>query len=123
MNHKAKVGRRGEELVCDWLLRHGHTILERNWRSSHLELDIVSRARDGIHFVEVKSRVAPLAASPQENVGGLKQHRVAKAAQHYLAMKGEQDTEAWLDVATVVFDGEDAIVEYMPNAYVPIYYG
>ena len=50
-----KIGRRGEDIVCDYLVDRGHTILERNWRWGHLEIDIISINNIGIHFVEVKS--------------------------------------------------------------------
>ena len=36
------VGRKGEEEACRYLMDRGHVIVERNWRSSHLETDIIS---------------------------------------------------------------------------------
>ena len=60
MNKKEELGRKGEEIVCKYLIDNGHTILERNWRCGHLEIDIISINKIGIHFVEVKSRVAPM---------------------------------------------------------------
>jgi len=124
MDERGKTGRKGEDIVCQYLTELGHTILDRNWRSGHLELDIVSLASDGLHFVEVKSRKAPVMAAPQENVGPVKQRRIATAASRYLALKDKrlpQDLDAWLDVAAVTFDSEGARVEYFPNAYTPMY--
>jgi putative endonuclease len=46
----------------------GHTILERNWRSGHLEIDIISFDKDGTHFVEVKTRSRSIQALSQEYV-------------------------------------------------------
>ena len=65
---KDNTGKKGEEIVCRWLTDHGHTILERNWRYGHLEIDIISYDRSGIHFVEVKSRKTPFEAEPQDCV-------------------------------------------------------
>ena len=58
MRGRGALGKHGEDDVCQFLIERGHTILDRNWRSGHLEIDIVTLAPDGIHFVEVKSRVA-----------------------------------------------------------------
>lgn len=124
MSSRAEIGRRGEDVVCQYLTEHGHTILERNWRTGHLEVDIISLDREGVHFVEVKSRVAPVMASPEENVRQEKQRRIAKAAGAYLRQKGSRlgDAEVWLDVAAVVFDGGTVNVEYFPAAYMPVFY-
>ena len=109
MSSRAEIGRRGEDVVCQYLTEHGHTILERNWRTGHLE---------------VKSRVAPVMASPEENVRQEKQRRIAKAAGAYLRQKGSRlgDAEVWLDVAAVVFEGGTVNVEYFPAAYMPVFY-
>ena len=56
---KSQIGRHGEDLVCRFLMESGHCILERNFRCGHLEIDIITLDRNGIHFVEVKTRRAP----------------------------------------------------------------
>ncbi len=122
MNAKGKIGRRGEETVCDFLLERGHTILERNWRCGHLEIDIISIDKNGIHFVEVKTRVAPLQAAPEESVDLRKKNLIAKAAMRYLKLKfAESDLEAFIDVAAVTFERGKTSLEYFENAYTPIY--
>lgn len=122
MNKKEGLGRRGEDLVCKYLIDNGHTILERNWRSGHLEIDIISLDKVGIHFVEVKSRVAPLQAAPEENVDRVKQRRVTKAAGRYLGHYfADEEIEALLDVAAVTFDGSKVYLDYFEGAYTPTY--
>lgn len=121
---RSRVGRMGEDVVCGYLIERGHSVIERNWRMGHLEIDIITLAPDGLHFVEVKSRTAPLTADPEDNVGWLKQKRVAEAAQGYLNSKDTSllsGLEVWLDVAAVVFDGSDTEITYYPAAYTPIY--
>ena len=121
-----KIGRMGEDLACDYLVRHGHTIVDRNWRGGHLEIDIVSLDTVGIHFVEVKSRVAPVSSSPEENVGYYKQRRIVAAATKYLhsekKMSQMRDREVFFDVFSVIFEGEKTEVNYFPQAYIPITY-
>lgn len=47
-NHRQSIGKQGEDIACNLLRSMGHTILERNWRSGHLEIDIISFDKDGI---------------------------------------------------------------------------
>ena len=119
-----KIGRMAEDLACEYLIRHGHTIVERNWRSGHLEVDIVSLDGAGIHFVEVKGRVAPVQAAPEENVGYLKQRRIVTAAKRYLHSKEKtlhfEQKEVFFDVFSVIFEGENVEVNWFPQAYIPI---
>lgn len=118
------AGRYGEDAACRYLEGLGHTVLERNWRGGHLELDIISQAPDGIHFVEVKTRVAPVSASPEENVGWTKQKRMVAAANKYLNGKGggQEFREVFFDVIAVTLDGGKTEIAYFPSAFVPIYY-
>ena len=119
------LGRRGEEAACGFLRERGQEIIERNCRRGHLETDIITVDGEGIHFVEVKSRTAPVTAAPQENVTPAKQKRLAAAALRYLnASKDERlarDMEVIFDVVSIVFEGGKTEIEYFPRAFVPIY--
>ena len=118
-SENTKVGRKGEDIACELLIKHGHTVIERNWRSGHLEIDIISLDGIGIHFVEVKTRRPPLQADPQECVNLAKQRRIAKAAQGWTAKKGYDGAECHFDIVSVVIDGENTCTEYYPDAYIP----
>ena len=123
-NYRQSLGKKGEEIACRFLESKGHTILERNFRSGHLEIDIISLNEEGMHFVEVKTRRKSIQAPPQENVGNLKQSRIAKAALRFLkTRKGLPygSHECFFDVAAVTFDGDRAKLEWFPQAYIPIY--
>ena len=115
------TGKAGEDEACRFLLNMGHTILERNWRCGHLEIDIISLDADGIHFVEVKSRVFPAEAPPEESVGAAKRGRIAAAASRWIRKHGTGDMEYAFDVVSVVFKGDGYAVEYFPRAFIPIY--
>ena len=118
------TGKKGEDVACDLLAGRGHTILERNHRVGHLEIDIVSVSADGIHFVEVKARRESIQAPPQDNVDHVKQRRIAAAAKGYLrSRKGLpfNGCECHFDVIAVIFKENTAQVDYFPDAYIPIY--
>ena len=118
---RRRLGDLGEDQACRHLEGMGHVVLERNWRWSHLEIDIITRDPEGLHFVEVKSRTAPVSAAPEENVTPLKQRRLVSAAHAYLDEKHPGDVEVFFDIVTVVFDGERTDIQYYKQAFIPIY--
>ena len=123
-NYRQSLGRKGEELTCEFLRKKGHTILERNWRSGHLEIDIISFNEEGIHFVEVKTRRKNIQAPPQENVGSIKQNRVVRAAKSFLNSRmglPYGNHECMFDVVAITFDGDSASLKWFPQAYIPIH--
>lgn len=120
--HSRTVGRGGEDLSCRYLVENGHVILDRNWRAGHLEIDIVSMDRDGIHFVEVKSRTLPMEAEPQDSVTPAKQKKLYEAARRYLAGRRRMlsgDRECHFDIIAVVFDRDRADLRFFPDAFIP----
>lgn len=58
--NKKEIGRYGENLVEDYLVKKGFKILFRNLRINHLEVDIVFRDenKDEIVFGEIKTRTS-----------------------------------------------------------------
>ena len=102
---KRAFGQLGEDKACAFLQAQGHRIVARNWRGSHLEVDIISEARDGLHFVEVNA---------------LKQRRISAAALKYLNETGS-DREVFFDVVSVTLSGDESTVNYFPQAWIPMY--
>ena len=123
-NYRRQLGKQGEDIACACLEGLGHQILERNWRSGHLEIDIISLGADGIHFVEVKARRLSIQAPPQDNVDRTKQANIVKAAGRYLRSgKGTPYgcMECMFDVVAVTFEGSEHKTEWFPQAYIPLY--
>ena len=54
MNRK-KFGQLGEEKVCDFLLKNGYLILQRNVRYGRNELDIIAIKQNIYFLIEVKN--------------------------------------------------------------------
>lgn len=123
-NKRQKLGQEGEDIACRFLTDKGHTIIERNWRSGHLEIDIISVSADGIHFVEVKTRRENIQAPPQENVNHAKQRRIIRAAGSFLRSgRGKEFgmADCQFDIIAVTFMEDKVQTEYIPQAYIPIY--
>lgn len=77
----------GEELAAAYLREKGYVILERDWHSSHRDIDIIAQQDDTIVFVEVKTRRNRDFADPVTAVNYQKQCNLLKAINHYLRYK------------------------------------
>ena len=117
----SRIGQAGEQMACDFLETQGHQILDRNWHTGHLELDIVTEAADGVHFVEVKARTAPVTTTILDQVNVVKQKRISAAAGQYMNKKHMEGKEIFFDIVSVLFDGQETVVRYFPQAWIPMY--
>lgn len=125
-DNRKTTGKRGEQEACRYLESLGHTIVERNWRHSHKEVDIISVSEGNIlHIVEVKSKTEPVVAEPELSVDRKKMQNLAAAARGYLHSAERiylpKELEVVFDVVSVVFSDRGARIEYFPQAYIPTY--
>lgn len=120
-----KIGRLGEDLVCRYLVNHGHIIVEKNAGYKAGEIDIVSK-KDGVyHFTEVKSKTVPDFSQesltrfrPEEKVNEHKQRQIRNAVEIYLS--AHKVGEFQINVASVFINTEDkqVKVEMLENVIV-----
>jgi putative endonuclease len=74
----------GENVAATYLLQNGYTILYRNWRFKHWEIDIIASKENKLHFVEVKTRTSKKFGNPEEGVNEKKMSSLKKGAEEYL---------------------------------------
>lgn len=105
-NQKATVGKTGEDVAVKFLEQNGYTVLERNYRSGHQEIDIIARDHEFLIFVEVKTRSCHIPESmsygrPARAVGSTKQKNTVLAAQSYLRQHPENTLQPRIDVIEI----------------------
>lgn len=91
MNEHSKqtIGKIGEDIAVDYLIKRGFTIVGRNVHVSHKEIDIIAEGADHLIFAEVKTRRQdPTAPSPfgrpVDAVDDKKKKHIYTAADIYL---------------------------------------
>jgi putative endonuclease len=102
VNAKDVLGRQGEQLAADFLRKAGLIVLDRNWRCSQGEIDIV--AADGATLVicEVKTRSGIRFGTPLEAVSRQKAWRQRRLAALWLRQQGALYDEIRIDVIGVL---------------------
>ena len=96
------MGKWGEDCAADYLQRNGYTIIDRDWKSGHRDIDIVAADTNGTTvFVEVKTRRNRLFGDPEEAVDYQKLQSLQSAMNHYIKYR-HINGEVRLDIITVV---------------------
>ena len=50
-----EIGKIGENITRTFLMKHGFTVSETNYRTKYGEIDIIARKDNKLRFIEVKS--------------------------------------------------------------------
>jgi putative endonuclease len=103
---KKELAKRGEELAAKILTDKGYEIIERNYRFSHGEIDIIAiDPKDGCTvFVEVKSRQNLEFGEPEYAITKNKQKQIRKLAGLYLYDKEIRELDCRFDVFAILFE-------------------
>jgi putative endonuclease len=92
----------GEEHAARYLASRGYRVLERNFRTSRGEVDIIAERKGTLCFVEVKARSSDEFGEPREAVTPWKQRRIRTAAAVYVSSREGRERLTRFDVVEVL---------------------
>src|SRR5260221_3111294 len=78
------AGKEAEGAVCEYLEAKGFIIVDRNFRTSRCEIDIIARHAACLYFVEVKYRASLRQGSGLEYITSNKQKQMRFAAEIWM---------------------------------------
>lgn len=84
------MGDFGEARACEFLIRHGFAIIERNYHTTFGEIDIIAKKGGDYYFIEVKTRRNFNLAS-DEAITFFKRRRMEKTVKIYCYRKNIAD--------------------------------
>jgi putative endonuclease len=92
----------GEERAVSFLVKSGHEILSRNYRSRYGEIDIVCQSNSGIIiFCEIKNYKKHAMVSPVEKVANGQINRLRRVGEIYLSRTKRSFSGARIDIILV----------------------
>ena len=119
MKTKQDKGKLGEEIAEKYLKSKGYQILEKNWRFSRYEIDIICREAEITVFVEIKTRMKTGYEVDVELVTKKQQNRIWKAAEAYM-IKNDYKKEVRFDVIRILIDAqEEPTITHYEDAFFP----
>ena len=111
-----ELGKKGEQLAVDFLLKSGYDIIERNYRFDKAEVDIIAQINDTLAIIEVKTRSTTDFGNPQDFVKPKQIKRLVKAVDAYVTVNG-LDVEVRFDIIAIVKESKNYNIEHLENAF------
>lgn len=109
-DNRAERGKRIEDAAAEHLRAAGLTVLERNFRARHGEIDIVAREGATVVVVEVRSKRAGAAVDASASITPAKGRHIAYAAQAWLLARRQTESPVRFDAVLVETDEEGDVL-------------
>ncbi|MBK9190664.1 MAG: YraN family protein [Crocinitomicaceae bacterium] len=119
MAYHIELGKAGERMAAEYLVKKGYEILHRNYSFKKSELDIVAKKDDVLIVVEVKTRNSDFMAGPEITVTKKKQKAIVKATNYYLEEHHLQ-TETQFDIISIILNSKEQTLEHIEDAFYPL---
>ena len=112
-----ELGKIGEEIAAQYLLKSGYKILRRNFYFDKAEIDIIAQKEDDtVVIVEVKTRNSSFFGDPQDFVTKNKIKLLVKAANEYI-VSNDLNVEVRFDIIAVLKNQKEEKLEHFENAF------
>ena len=111
-----ELGKIGEQLAVDFLLKNNYDIVELNYRFDKAEVDIIAKKDDILAIVEVKTRSTSDFGDPQDFVKPKQIKRLVKAVDEYVTVN-DLEVEVRFDIIAIVKEGKGFKIEHLENAF------
>ncbi|MCB0465667.1 MAG: YraN family protein [Aequorivita sp.] len=112
-----ELGKIGEEIAAQYLLRNGYNILCRNFFFEKAEIDIIAQKEEStVVIVEVKTRNSDFFGDPQSFVTPAKIKLLVKAANEYV-ISNELNVEVRFDIIAILKNQKEEKLDHFENAF------
>jgi len=111
-----ELGKKGENLAVDFLLKNNYDIIERNYRFEKAEVDIIAQKEDVLAVVEVKTRSTIDFGNPQDFVKPKQIKNLVKAIDAYVT-ENDLDIEVRFDIIAIIKVKNGFEIEHLENAF------
>jgi len=116
MNRKT-IGDQAEQRACQYLQRHGLTLLHRNFHCRGGEIDLIMQHGDSLVFIEVRYRRRTGFGHAAETVSRLKQGRIIRCAQFYINCHQCWGKAARFDVVAIEGERDQMRIDWITDAF------
>jgi len=111
-----ELGKLGEDMAFDFLVKAGYKICEKNWRFKKAEIDIIAQKGETLVCVEVKTRSTDFFGDPQDFVDAKKIKLLVTAMNEYVESK-DLDVDVRFDVVAIIHNKYKTNLEHFEDAF------
>ncbi len=110
------LGKKGEAIALDYLLKKGYKILETNWQFGHAEIDILAIKNQILTVIEVKTRTTDKYGQPESFVNTKKVKQLIKAVNHYVELH-DLSVEIRFDIIAIIKNQYTESLTHIEDAF------
>jgi putative endonuclease len=116
--HHLKQGDMAEAIAATFLQAKGLTLLEKNFRCKHGEIDLIMQQGKTLVFIEVRLRTNTLFGGAAMSINAAKQGKLRRTAEFYLQSNASKysDTACRFD-AILMQSLNNETAEWIQNAF------
>ena len=111
-----ELGKKGEQLAIDFLVKNDYQILEKNYRYLKAEVDIIAQKKDTLAAIEVKTRTSAYFGNPEEFVNPKKIKLLISAIDNYVVER-DLDVEVRFDIIAIITNKKETKIEQLKDAF------
>lgn len=120
MTKSRRIGDKGEQIACEYLLSKGYSIVDRNWSTTYGELDIIAKKAELYIFVEVKTHHSKNTESALASITPAKREKMIKAIYRYFyEHEIDSDDIVWrIDAIGIALPrNQSPIIDHVEDAF------
>ena len=83
-----QTGKLGENIAKEYLEKKGYNIIDQNFRTKYAEIDLVTKYKNELIFVEVRTKKGDMFGTPEDSLNRKKMLKLRRNAWAYVARIG-----------------------------------
>ena len=116
---KQQTGKLGESIAATYLINKGYNVINRNWRISRAEVDIIAWDEDMLVFVEVKTRSSKQLGEPAEFVSTRQMEMLFQAAPAFMEELDYEGEIRFDIIGVLIKPGGEYEIDHYEDAWYP----
>jgi putative endonuclease len=111
-----ELGKEGEKLAINFLIKNNYKILEKNYRYLKAEVDIIAQKENILVAIEVKTRSSDYFGNPQDSITPKKIKLLVSAIDYYVVQR-DLDVEVRFDIIAIIHHKKETKIEHLEDAF------
>lgn len=118
MEKASDIGKRSEDIACEFLSQQGYKIIKRNFHFGKLgEIDIIAEKDNQIVFIEVKAQSSNTFGDSRFWITPAKQKKLRKVAEGFLYVNKIENKECRFDAIIIDLRSKPFLIDHIINAF------
>lgn len=111
-----ELGKKGEKIAIEFLIKNDYKILEKNYRYLKAEVDIIAQKGETLAAVEVKTRSSNYFGNPEEFVNPKKIKLLLSAIDNYVVER-DLDVDVRFDIIAIIQNKKETKIKHLKDAF------